>query len=909
VSPLEEYKRKRDFRRTPEPAGGATSSGGFAYVIQKHAASRLHYDFRLELDGVLLSWAVPKGPSLDPAERRLAVHVEDHPIEYGTFEGTIPKGEYGGGTVLLWDRGRWIPEGDPHAGMRKGDLKFRLEGEKLGGSWVLVRIRGKPEDKAENWLLIKHRDEFARSLSDYDVLEDRPESVASGRTLPEIASAKDRVWSSKQKDGGPLASGIPDPGTLAGARKGALPGEPEAELATLVDKAPQGDGWLHEIKFDGYRILAVLKNGRATLMTRNAKDWTDRFKPVATAAEGIPVTDAVLDGEVVVLQENGTTSFQALQNALSPGRTAELTYFLFDILHLNGYDLRGVPLEERKRVLRAVLGLRGGGRLRFSDHVVGNGPEFLAQACGLQVEGIISKRRDSPYRGIRGRDWVKVKCVTRQEFVIAGFTDPGGSRTGFGALLLGVYDGADLRYAGRVGTGFNEKLLKDLTKRLKPLEVDRPAFVNPPVGAEARGVHWIRPELVAEVKFAEFTDHGQLRHPSYQGLREDKDPKSVVREKMRHVNENSSEAASSAKKSGRRASPKSGANETSAAEPTGRAGKKVAGRSGKSVADRAAERAATPATVEKLAGKRASGKKGAFTVAGVTLSNPDREYYPEDGITKREVAEYYQAIWQHIAPHISARPLTLVRCPSGYLGECFYQKHADEHMPAEHVRRVRIKETEEARDYLWIDSLAGLLHVFQLGTLELHTWQGRVDKLERPDRIVLDLDPGEDVPFIRTAEAAVLLKLRLDELGLTSFVKTTGGKGLHVVAPLSRRNTWDELVEFARALSLEMSKADPRRFLSKSTKAARTGKIYVDYLRNGRGATSVEAFSTRARAGATVSTPIFWEELAEGVTSDAFNVRNVPERLEELESDPWEEYFEVRQNITKEMMRDVGMKP
>jgi bifunctional non-homologous end joining protein LigD len=616
VTPLEEYKRKRDFRHTPEPAGGSTSSGGFAYVIQKHAASRLHYDFRLELDGVLLSWAVPKGPSLDPAEKRLAVHVEDHPIEYGTFEGTIPKGEYGGGTVLLWDQGRWIPEGDPHAGMRKGDLKFRLEGEKLGGSWVLVRIRGKPEDKAENWLLIKHRDEVARPASEYDILEERPESVASGRTLDEIAAAKGRVWSSKQKDGGPLASDIPDPDAIDGARKAPLPREPGAELATLVEAAPEGDGWLHEIKFDGYRILAVLKNGKATLLTRNAKDWTDRFKPVATAVLDLPVTDAVLDGEVVVLQDNGTTSFQALQNALSPGRTAaELTYFLFDILHLNGRDLRGVPLDERKRVLRSVLGLRGGGRLRFSDHVIGNGPDFHAQACGLGVEGIISKRRDSPYRAGRGRDWVKVKCVGRQEFVIGGFTDPGGSRTGFGALLLGVYDGAELRYAGRVGTGFNEKLLKEMTKRLKSLEMDSPAFVNPPTGAEAKGVHWIRPELVAEVKFTEFTDDDVLRHPAFEGLREDKDPKSVVREQIRHIVENELEG-SGAGKSRKSSSPEPSATKAS----TRKAGSSKAA----TAEDRAAERAEKPASGEKLAGKRAAGKKGAFEIAGVTLTNPSR---------------------------------------------------------------------------------------------------------------------------------------------------------------------------------------------------------------------------------------------------------------------------------------------
>jgi bifunctional non-homologous end joining protein LigD len=903
---LEEYKKKRDFTKTSEPAGAPVSGpGGFAYVIQKHAATRLHYDFRLELDGVLMSWAVPKGPSLDPAEKRLAAHVEDHPIEYGTFEGVIPKGEYGGGTVMLWDRGHWIPEGDPHAGYKKGDLKFRLEGEKLSGSFVLVRMRPRPQDnpKSESWLLIKHRDDAARPLAEYDVLEELPDSVATGRSMDEIAAARDRVWSSKQKGGGPLASGIPDPAEIPGARKASLPAKIGAELATLVEHAPDSDDWLHEIKFDGFRILSRAQRGKARLLTRNDKDWTERFSVIADAVQKLPVDDVILDGEVVVLLENGTSSFQALQNASSSGQDADLTYFVFDILHLNGYDLRGVNLEERKRVLRAVLGLHGGGRLRFSDHVIGNGVAFHAQACNVGVEGIISKRRDSVYKAARGRDWLKVKCVGRQEFVIGGYSEPGGSRKGFGALLLGVYDGKDLQYVGRVGTGFNDKLLHDLSKRLKQLEIDEPAFVNPPLGAEARGVHWVDPRLVGEVQFIEWTGDNVLRHPSFLGLREDKDASSVVRESKASLTaeDKDSSTAEDADNADNNEEQSKNLKKTTV--------KKSSKRTTKASAKKAAS-SASSAVIKKpaVASRTKTSKGGTFDVAGVTLSSPDKIYYPGENLTKRDVALYYERIWPWIEPHISGRPLTIVRCPEGYLAECFYQKHADKYMPEGIVHRVRIKETKEARDYLWIDSLQGLLTLIQLGTLELHTWQSHVDKLEKPDRMVLDLDPGEDVVWNRVAEAAVLLKLRLDELDLESFVKTTGGKGLHVVVPLARRNTWEDIVNVAHALSAEMVNRDPKRFLLTMTKSARKGKIYLDYLRNPRGSTSIEAYSTRARSGAPVSAPIRWEELAGKMSGDMFTIENLPDRMDELDEDPWNGYFDVKQSLTAEIKKELGVK-
>ena len=550
---LKRYQTKRNFKRTPEPRGTPRATKtGHSYVIQKHAARRLHYDFRLELNGVLVSWAVPKGPSLDPKEKRLAVHVEDHPVEYGGFEGIIPAGEYGGGTVLLWDRGEWTPDGDPVAGLHKGRLKFTLRGKKLRGGWTLVRMGGRAaEEQKENWLLIKENDAEAAPLTERDILEERPESIATGRGMDEIKGARDREWTSrgeskKNKSAPPRtkpqakstktkakSSAVIKLDEVPGARRGELPQRIQPELATLVSQVPEGDDWLHEIKFDGYRALCRIESGKAVFLTRRGQDWTSRFGHLSETAASLPVRQALLDGEVVVLEPDGTTNFQSLQNALGGRTNDRLVYFVFDLLHLDGYDITQVPLLNRKEALAGLLkSSNGNGSLRYSDHVLGNGKMLLRKACQLALEGVISKQANGSYRPGRGRDWLKTKCLQRQEFVIGGFTEPSGSREGLGSLLLGVHDeGGTLVYAGRVGTGFTSESLRQLHAGLSAIEQRSSPFPNVPRGAIPRDVHWVKPSLVAEVEFIGWTNDGRLRHPSFQGLREDKSAREVVREK------------------------------------------------------------------------------------------------------------------------------------------------------------------------------------------------------------------------------------------------------------------------------------------------------------------------------------------------------------------------------------------
>lgn len=848
---LQEYKRKRDFEKTPEPAGQVAKAEGSSFVVQKHAASRLHYDFRLEMEGVLRSWAVPKGPSLDPEEKRLAVHVEDHPLDYGGFEGIIPKGQYGGGTVLLWDRGTWHPEGDPVKAYKKGHLKFRLEGEKLHGGWHLVRLRGRDEDK-ENWLLFKDNDEVAVPGSGDALVEQYPESVSTGLTLEEIAADPDRVWQSNREEKVEKAKKEPP----EGARKAKLPARVAPQLATLVSDPPRGDEWIHELKFDGYRVLCELNGGNVRIITRNGKDWTDRFGPVAEAIAGLPAREALLDGEVAVLLPNGTTSFQALQNALGGGN-ADLVFFAFDLLHLDGYDLRPAPLLRRKEALASLVPKAG--TIRMSDHVRGTGEAFYLQACGFGLEGIISKRADQPYRSGRGKDWVKVKCLKRQEMVVVGFTDPEGSRSGFGALHLAVNEGGELVYAGKVGTGFDTKTLTALRKRLGKLERKTPAFKNAPRGAEARRSHWVEPKLVAEVAFTEWTEDGLLRHPTFQGLREDKTPDEVVREVERPTSE-VEKKRTTVKKKGK-----------------------------------------TP----PLGDER--DPEGVTEVAGVKLSNPDRILYPDQGLTKRELALFYERIQAWILPHLKNRPLTLVRCPSGQGKQCFYQKHVNDQFP-ETVKRVQVEEGPDAEPYGAIDSLPGLIALAQMGVLEIHIWGSHLDAIEKPDYIVFDLDPDEGLTWERVVEGTLKIREKLEGLGLRTWLKTTGGKGLHVCVPITRRGGWDEVKAFTKAVVESIVADEPSRYTSKLPKASRKGKIFIDYLRNGRGATSIAAYSTRSRPGAPVSTPLFWEELETGVRADTWNVRNLPERLESLPADPWADFLKERQSITAAMKRAVGMK-
>lgn len=859
---LKEYQRKRDFKKTPEPGPKLKHTRtGRRYLIQKHDASHLHYDLRLEHDGVLLSWAIPKGPSLVPGDKRLAVHVEDHPIEYGSFEGTIPEDQYGGGTVMLWDRGEWEPTKDPTWGLEHGLLEFKLHGEKLQGEWVLTRMGKRDGDRRENWLLIKRRDEAARAGKDPDILEEKPLSVSTGRSLPEIAGEASEVWESgkpssktartrrarKREEQAETEPVELNPADLPGARKASFPESLKPQLATLTTEVPQGEDWLHEIKFDGYRLLCMIDKGKLKLITRNGNDWTRKFPDIVRAVGSLSVKQAVLDGELVAMTREGVSDFQSLQNALSGGEQ-KLVYYVFDMPYCAGYDVSRAPLTERKRLLRDLLAGASLPELKYSDHIRGNGQAVFDNACKLGMEGIVCKRADSPYEQKRSSHWVKVKCVKRQEFVVCGYTDPGGSRSGFGALLLAYYDEDTLVYCGRVGTGFNEKLLRELYKRLSGMQVSKPPVSNPPKGAAGRGAHWISPELVAEVEFTEWTDEGMLRHPSFVGMREDKSARQVVRESVMP--------------------------------------------------------ASTPTTPQELASS--SSKDQDSVVAGVHLTNPDRVLYPEQALTKAHLARFYESIAEYILPHVVNRPLALVRCPRGRSEKCFFQKHVSENLP-ESIKGLPIRESKGVQQTVMIEDLAGLIGLVQIGALEVHLWGSRADDVEKPDRVVFDLDPGPGVEWEEVNEAAVRVRDLLEELGLVSFAKTSGGKGLHVIAPIARRQNWDEIKKITEALALSMSHDAPDKYVANMAKSKRQGRIFIDYLRNGRGATSVAPYSTRAHPGAPVSTPIAWSELSSTLKADSFTVENLPERLKRMKKDPWREFFKVRQSITARAMKKLGL--
>jgi bifunctional non-homologous end joining protein LigD len=846
---LKDYRRKRDFSKSREPEGREDAAGtGNLYVIQKHAATRLHYDLRLELDGVLKSWAVPKGPSLDPAEKRLAVQVEDHPLEYGTFEGAIPKSEYGGGTVMLWDQGTWEPEGDPEKDYPLGKLAFRLHGRKLRGSWALVRMRDQDGKDGKNWLLLKHNDAAAVAEKQYRVVDELPLSVLTNRSLAEIAAAE------TARPAPPAA----DPARLTGARKAPQPEVIRPQLATLVAEPPAGPAWIHEIKLDGYRILALIVGGRVTLLSRSGQDWTGKFPAVAETLRDFPAKRAILDGEIVVPRPDGTSDFQALQDHLRRGQTGKPVYYLFDLPYCNGYDLTRTPLLERKELLRSLMALMAPAPkiIRFSDHIQNGGAEVYRQACRLGVEGIVSKDGGAAYEQKRTQRWRKIKCLARQELVVGGWTEPAGSRRGFGALLLGYYAAGQLVYAGRVGSGFTASTLKRLAGMLRELEQQDPPFRQPPAGAEARRVHWARPELIAEVAFREWTKDNILRQATFKGLREDKAPREIVRE---------------APVSGLGPGPSSG----------------VAG---------AAGRPPSPG------GKRAGAD---VVVAGVRISHPDKILYPEQGVSKRALAEFYATIADFMLPHVIHRPLTLLRCPDGRQNECFYQKHPGGSIPAA-LRTIPIREKDATAPYIVIDDIKGLLALVQMGVLEIHPWGSSETDLEKPDILTFDLDPGPGVGWPEVIEGARLLRRRLEELGLTAFVKTSGGKGLHLVVPIQRRTGWQEAKAFAKAVALDMVRHRPGRFTTEMKKIKRQGKILIDYLRNDRGATTVAAYSTRAGAGAPVSTPIRWNELDRTVTADRYRIDNLPRRMAALKSDPWRDFFQVRQGISRAMQEDLA---
>lgn len=819
---LDTYRQKRDFTRTPEPKGASRRAAGNSFVVQKHDARRLHYDFRLEMDGVLKSWAVTRGPSLVPAEKRLAVHVEDHPLDYGGFEGTIPKGEYGGGTVIVWDRGTWKPLGDAAKGLAKGHLEFELDGDKLAGRWHLVRMAGRPREKRDNWLLIKGDDAHARAPDDPDILEERPESVKTGRQVEDVAGEAPG-WSSKT---GRIDKAASAP--VRGARKAPLPDFVPPQLATLKPQAPAARGWVHEIKFDGYRLQARLSGGKARLLTRGGLDWTEKFgAAVPKALSALPAKEAILDGELVVEASGGASDFSALQADLSAGHADRFAFYAFDLLHLDGYDLRQAPLVERKAALARLLETASPG-LRYSEHFAEDGELVLRHACRLSLEGVVSKRAGGKYRSGRGRDWIKSKCGDRQELVIGGYVPSSTSARAIGSLVLGVFEDGALRHAGRVGTGFSRAVAEDLFRRLGALEREASPFADRLDAEARRGVRFVEPHLVAEVEFRDWTADGLLRHAAFRGLREDKPAAEVVREDA--VGE-----------------------------------------------DKGTNRKRAPAQAKPR----------------VRLTHPDRVYWKDAGVTKEGLASYYAQVWRLMAPHVVSRPLALMRCPGGTAQKCFFQKHAWKGISREILVAADPLDEEGDNSLIAIDSLDGLIGLVQGATLEIHPWQAGLDDLEKPDQMVIDLDPGDGVAWSAVLHAAREARERLEAAGLAAFVKMTGGKGLHVVAPLRPAAGWEAVKGFARGVAEAMAGDDPRRFIAKATKAERKGRIFVDYLRNGRGATAIAPYSTRARQGATVAMPLGWDELEPAIGPGHFTVGNAMARLDSLAADPWADFREA----------------
>ena len=814
---LKTYRTKRDFESTPEPEGKLRTSTGRGFVIQKHAASRLHYDFRLELDGVLKSWAVPKGPSLDPADRRLAVRTEDHPVDYGEFEGVIPAG-YGAGTVMLWDQGKWSPEGDAREGLQRGSLKFRLDGERLQGGFALVRMRTDGE-KRENWLLIKQDDDYADET--LDPTEFWSESVTTGRSMVSIKTAGPEKNNQGRATKG-AAGTMRNP--AGSTRLRFIP----PQLATLRDEPPAGDDWLHELKYDGYRIQALIDSGGARLVTRNGKDWTQRYPAAADALADLDVNSAVIDGELVALDSDGRSNFSQLQN-VSQGGVA-LIYYAFDLLHHDGEKITDLPLIERKQRLHAVIA-GAGDPVRYSDHIRGEGERVIENACAMQLEGIISKKANATYRSGRSRSWIKSKCVHNEEFVIAGYRQSEKKGRPFSSLLLAEYQRDRLVYRGRVGTGFDETTLRALAGKMQQLERKTSPLAETPDDAQSRAV-WLTPKLVAQIAFTELTADGRLRHPTFLGLREDK----------------SAEEVQSVKR----------------------------GDEGETV-----------------------------TIAGVRLTSPDRVVYPEQGVSKRAVAEYLAANAEHVLRFLKGRPVSLVRCPSGRSEDCFFQKHHSGSMP-EQVDQIEIEEKQGGKQpYLVVNDVKGLVACAQMGTLELHLWGARSDRIERPERIVFDLDPDEGLDFAQVKEAAVELRGVLQSVGLQSFALLTGGKGVHVVVPVERRRGWDDTKTFARGLAKKLAAAAPDRYVATASKAKRKNRIYIDWLRNERGATAIAPYSPRARAGAPVATPVTWAELGRIDSAVKYSVDSIGKRLARLKTDPWQEYEDVRQSLTKAALQAV----
>jgi bifunctional non-homologous end joining protein LigD len=843
---LKEYHRKRDFSRTQEPAGlkKLSESTQHLFVVQKHAASHLHYDFRLELEGVLKSWAVPKGPSLDPKVKHLAMHVEDHPVEYAFFEGTIPQGEYGGGTVMIWDIGKWQPlDENPVQAYHKGDLNFVLLGKKLNGRWKLIRLKKQTQKNKTAWLLFKVNDDYSHPETEYGITTEKPLSAVSKRSMEQIADDNDRIWTkegevkSTSKTKSRLNLSLKN---LVGVRKTLMPAAITPELATLVVMPPRSDDWLHEIKWDGYRLITKIHAREIRLMTRRNKDWTKQFPSIVTALRAGKFNDIVLDGEVVALDENNKTNFQVLQNSMEDeSLQANLIYYVFDILYINGFDLQNVPLIKRKEILAKIFQHKNlSPEIKYNDHVVGKGDEVFKHACDLQLEGIISKRINSRYVQKRTREWLKAKCIRRQEFIVGGFTDPKSSRQHFGALLLGYYDqNKKLIYCGRVGTGFTQASLKEVGSILKTYQQPENPFNYFPERI-TKDIHWVRPSLVAEIEYLEMTSDGILRHPSFKGLRQDKNPKNVILEIPREASAMDSKDVSSKPKENSR------------------------------------------------------------------FTNLSRVFYPEQGITKQNLLDYYELVADWILPHIKDRPLTLVRCPSGNHENCFYQKHMNERVP-KGIKKIPITEHGKAEPYIYLDSLEGLQGLVQLSVLEIHPWGSTIENIEYPDRIIFDLDPAPDVEWDEVVQCAKLLREFLNFLELKSYVKTTGGKGLHIVIPIMPTLSWKEVRNITKRMADLIVELKPQKYIATMSKTKRKGKIFIDYIRNTRGSTAIGAYSTRAKSEATIAVPLTWEELDSNIRSDTFNVLNIKERLNRLKKDPWVGFFKTKQSLNDKLVKKL----
>lgn len=841
---LAEYKRKRTFASTPEPASGGERGHGL-FVVQLHHASHRHYDFRLEHAGMLKSWAVPKGPSFDPAVKRMAVQVEDHPLSYAGFEGDIPKGNYGAGHVDVFDTGTWEPVGSVRDGLARGELKFTLHGDVLRGSWVLVRTR--KEAAKPQWLLIKHRDAYAgpREADDFvDARSDRPLPLRERR----------KIW----KDGPSTPQSQASPGSDKGTRAAIADGPFEPELCRVATEPPAGEDWLHEAKWDGYRILATIRNRRVRLWSRNGLEWTEKVPELVDALRSLGLASAQLDGEMIALRD-GRDDFNALQGRLSADEKAPLAYMLFDLPYLEGRSLRELPLLERKTRLEALLSEHPHELLRYSAHQLGHGRAVYEQAVGSGLEGIVSKRVDSTYRGSRNGDWVKVKARRSDEFVVVGYTEPKGSRAGIGALLLAKPAGSGLEYVGRVGTGFSDQQLRALRKDLAGTRVDdAPAEVEKMSRNDRALARWVKPALVVEVYHQGIGGQGLLRQPALKTLREDK-------------------SVADLKKDARTMTKAAVASKTS--------------RSG----DGSPAKSRTPKRVPKRTAmtRRTDASAGP---PGVRLTHPEREVFPGSGITKADVAAYYTAVAPLLLDEIANRPLSVLRCPDGVGKACFFQKHTGRGW-GDHVRSVTVKEKEGSDRYLAVDDATGILQLVQMNVLEFHPWGALASDQAHADRVIFDLDPHPSVAWSDVRKAARMLHDALEVIGLVSFLRTSGGKGLHVVVPLAPAVAWEDAKHFAGQVALILAAERPGMFVSIAGEQKRDKRIFIDWLRNARGATAVASYSLRAREGAPVAMPIEWSELPRLRSGAAYTLKSALKKIRSRPSDPWTGFHDVRQGL------------